>query len=232
VRAFLRAVRAAFPHTLPVLTGYLCLGTAFGVLLADKGWGLPWALLMSVTVYAGSMQFVGVSLLAGAFHPLQAALLTLMVNARHLFYALSMLPRWTDAGRAKPYLVFANTDETFSLLISAVPPPGIAPRTFELAVSLLDQLYWVTGSLLGAALGRLLPVLPEGLDFVMTALFVVIFLEQWRGGKGRVPALMGLGAAFLCRLLFGTEWFLLPTMALLTALLTLGRGRLEGGGTV
>lgn len=227
MRKTLAAVRAAFPHTLPVLTGYLFLGVAFGVLLASEGYGPWWALLMSGCIYAGSMQFVAVSLLAGGFQPLQAALLTLMVNARHLFYGIAMLDRFKGMGRKKPYLVFALTDETFSLLVSAEPPPGVAESRFFLAISALDHLYWIAGSVLGALLGAAVKVDVTGISFVMTALFVVIFLEQWQTRRGRVPALMGVAVALGCLLLFGADAFLLPTMALLVALLALARGPLE-----
>ena len=226
--ATLRALRAAFPRTLPVLTGYLFLGMAFGILLQSKGYGAAYAGLMSVVIYAGSMQFVAAGLLAGGFAPLQAGLLALMVNARHLFYGLSMLDRFKDRGRAKPYLIFALTDETFSLLLSAQPPEGVDPGRFDLCVSLLDQCYWVAGSVLGALLGEALAFPTQGISFVMTALFVVIFLEQWQTRKGRIPALVGVCGAALCRLIFGSEWFILPTMVLLAATLLAGRKYLEG----
>lgn len=228
----LRTLAAAFPFTLPVLTGYLFLGMAFGILLQSKGYGVAYAALMSVCIYAGSMQFVAAGLLAGGFAPLQAALLTLMVNARHLFYGISMLDRFKDRGKAKPYLIFALTDETFSLLLSAQPPQGVDPSRFDLCVSLLDHSYWVAGSVLGALLGQALAFSTQGISFVMTALFVVIFLEQWQTRKGRVPALVGVGGAVLCRWIFGSEWFILPTMALLVAALLAGRGALEGRASV
>lgn len=223
-----RTLRAAFPHTIPVMTGYLCLGMAFGVLLQSKGYGVVWALLMSTFIYAGSMQFVAVGLLTAGFHPLQAALLTLMVNARHIFYGISMLGRFRGLKKEKPYMVFALTDETFSLLVAAEPPEGVERRHFDLGIAVLDHLYWVAGSVAGSLLGSAFAFNTKGIEFVMTALFVVIFLEQWQTRKGRVPALIGLGAAFLCLLIFGREWFILPTMAVLVAVLLLVRRPLEG----
>lgn len=224
-----KTLRAAFPHTVPVMTGYLFLGTAFGILLQSKGYGAPWALLMSLFIYAGSMQFVAVSLLAAGFQPLSAMLLTLMVNARHIFYGISMLGRFKTMGREKPYMIFSLTDETFSLLVSADPPEEIDRNRFFLCVSALNQTYWVLGSVFGSLVGMALPFSAEGIEFVMTALFVVIFIDQWRSGEGRLPAALGIAVALACLLLFSAEWFILPTMGVLVLLLSLTR-RYEKGG--
>jgi len=220
-------IRAAFPHTLPVLTGYLALGAGFGILLADKGYGLQWALFMSVAMFAGSMQFVGAGLLAAPFAPAQTALMTFMVNARHLFYGLPMIERWKGSGRRKPYQIFALTDETFSLLVSVETPPDLEPRAFEFWMAALNHSYWIAGSAAGALIARAIPFDPAGIDFSMTALFVVIFLEQWRGGKGRLPAAAGLGCALICLIAFGDRWFLLPSMAVILAVLLAVRPVLE-----
>lgn len=224
-----RTMKAAFPVTIPVLTGYLFLGTAFGVLLASKGYGAGWALLMSVTVYAGSMQFVAAGLLAGGFHPLTAALVTLLVNARHIFYGLSMLDTYRGMGREKPYMVFALTDETFALLRTAKPPRGIPVRGFRLAIAAMNHGYWVLGSVLGGLLGAAFPFDTRGIEFVMTALFVVIFLTQWARTEGRPAALLGLGVTAACLALLGRDWFLPATMGMLTVLLLSLRRPLEGG---
>lgn len=224
-----RLVKAAFPHTVPVMTGYLFLGMAFGILLQSQGYGVWWALLMSTVIYAGSMQFVAVGLLAGGFHPLQAALLTLMVNARHIFYGLAMLERFRGMKKEKPYMVFALTDETFSLLCAAQAPEGVDKRQFDLCISVMDQLYWIIGSVVGALLGSAVTFNTQGIEFVMTALFVVIFLEQWQTRKGRLPAMMGVCTALVCLLIFGRDWFILPTMGVLVVLLLSVRGSLERG---
>lgn len=229
VRQARRAIGAAFPYTVPVMAGYLFLGMAFGILLQSKGYGVLWALSMSIFIFAGSMQFVAVGLLAGGFHPLQALLMTLMVNARHLFYGISMLGRYQRMGREKPYMIFALTDETFSLLVSAEAPADVPENRFFLCIAAMNQLYWVVGSAVGSLVGAAVAFDWTGIEFVMTALFVVIFLEQWRKSKDRRPALMGLGVAALCLLLFGSQWFLIPTMAALTVLLVACRGELEGG---
>ena len=148
----IKALRAAFPHTLPILTGYLALGAAYGVLLSTKGYGVVWALLTSTFIYAGSMQFVSVGMLGMGFHPLSACLMTLMVNARHFFYGIAMLDRLGGTGRLKPYLIFAMSDETFSLLCSSPPPEGVSRKWFLFFIALLDHSYWIAGSVAGGLL--------------------------------------------------------------------------------
>ena len=225
-----RILKLAFPHTIPVMTGYLFLGAAFGILLQSKGYSWAWALLMSVFIYAGSMQFVTIQLLAGGAGLLNAVLMTLMVNARHLFYGLSMLGRFQEMGRKKPYMIFSLTDETFSLLCAAKAPPDVDEKRFFFFISLLDQLYWIAGSVAGAAAGSLLAFDPKGIDFVMTALFTVIFIDQWKGAKKHLPALTGVFVSLLCLLLFGPSVFMLPAMLLTAAVLIAFRKRMEGEG--
>jgi len=231
LRTAKRALRAAFPYTIPVLTGYIFLGVAYGILLRSKGYGALWAFFMSLFIYAGSMQFVAVGLMAGGFAPVQALLLTLMVNARHIFYSIAMLEGFRGLRREKPYMIFALTDETFSLLCSVSPPADVPPNAFRLCVAALNHAYWVTGSVLGALTGSAFSMNIRGIEFVMTSLFVVIFLQQWQTRKGHAPALIGLGAAAACLVLFGAEQFILPTMAALVGLLLLTRGPLEGRDT-
>ncbi|MDL2252952.1 AzlC family ABC transporter permease [Ruminococcaceae bacterium OttesenSCG-928-I18] len=225
----LAAVRAAFPHTIPVLTGYVFMGMAFGILLGSKGFGPLWAFCMALFVFAGSGQFLAVGLMASGFHPLTALLLTLMVNARHVFYGIPLLERFKHFGRAKYYMIFALTDETFALLCSVKPPAGVSERRFNLAICALDHSYWITGCTLGGILGTALPINTAGIDFVMTALFVVIFLEQWRERQNRRPALIGLGISILCRVLFGPQWFILAAMAALVLVFGVFKRPLERG---
>lgn len=222
-----KALRAAFPYTLPVLTGYLFIGIAFGVLMTSKGFSPWWALAMSLFIYAGAMQFVTIALLTGPFAPLTAAMMTLMVNARHLFYGLSMLTRFAPLGKAKAYPVFALTDETYSLYCLTKAPDGISPKWFDIWTAILNQCYWVAGTLIGAVIGAHLPFDATGIDFAMTALFAVIFLEQWDSATDRRPALCGLVVTLLCLLLFGREWFVLASMFALLFILTACRTRLE-----
>lgn len=216
-----RALKAAFPLTIPVLTGYLFLGMAYGFLMQDKGFSLIWILLNSLIVYAGSMQILGVTLLAGGFDPLNTLLITLVVNARHLFYGIAMLERYKGVGKLKPYLIFGLTDETFSIVCSVDSPTDVNKEWFNFFITFLNHCYWVTGSLLGGVLGSLVGFDTTGLDFALTALFVVIFLNQWTEQKDHLPALTGVGGAFLCRLLFGSKNFIIPAMAVILLILTL-----------
>ena len=221
-----KTISLAFRASLPVLAGYLVLGIGFGVLLAKQGYGFLWAFLMSLTVYAGSMQYAALDLISSGASLITTAVMTLMINARHFFYGLSMLDRFGDAGKEKPYLIFGLTDETYSLLCSHVPE-GASKRQYQLFVTLFDQLYWVAGSTIGGLLGPILPFDTTGLDFSMTALFVVIFVEQWRGAKTRIPALLGLGISLGCLLLLGPDRFVIPSMVLITLALASLRTVLE-----
>ena len=214
-------IRTAFLDTLPVMTGYVFLGFGFGILLHRSGYGLVWSFCMSLFIYAGSMQYMAVSLLTGGAGLITTALTTLVVNARHLFYGISMVEAYKGAGKKKPYLIFALTDETYSL-VSRQREPDLG---YCFLVSLLDQIYWVAGSVLGSLAGSLLPVNFEGIEFVLTALFVTIFVEQWLSSKEHGPALVGLGATAVCLLIFGKDIFLIPSMAAIAAILILMRGK-------
>ena len=220
------ALRAAFPATIPVLTGYLCIGMAYGLLMANAGYGVFWALLLSLLCYAGSMEFVAVSLLTAGFDPVQALLMALMINARHAFYGLSMLEKYRGTGWARPFLIFSLTDETFSLVSTLEPPDGVTRRDFYFWISLLDYLYWQVGSVLGALIGGLLPFDTPGLDFALTALFIVLFLEQWRKRENRPAALIGLGCTAVSLAVVGADRLVIPAMVLILAVLLGGRNKL------
>ena len=215
------AVRTAFLDTLPVMTGYVFLGFGFGILLQQNGYGVLWAMAMSLFIYAGSMQFMAVSLLTSGAGLLTAALTTLVVNARHLFYGISMVDAYKGAGKKKPYMIFALTDETYSLVSKNQVPEGISRHGYCFLVSLFDQIYWVAGSVLGSVAGTLLPINYEGIDFVLTALFVTIFVEQWISTKNHAPAIIGVASTVVCLLIFGQDIFLIPSMAAIALLLTL-----------
>lgn len=211
--------RTAFLDTVPVMTGYLFLGFGFGIALEQAGYGLIWAAAMSLFIYAGSMQYVAIGLLSSGAGLLTAAMTTFLVNARHLFYGISMVDAYKGAGKKKPYLIFSLTDETYSLVTHI--PQGVNRHGYCLLVSVLDQLYWVAGSVVGSLAGSLLPVNLEGIDFVLTALFVTIFVEQWLTTQNHIPALTGLGVTAVCLLLFGSQIFLIPSMLAIAALLTI-----------
>ncbi len=215
------ALRAAFPHTIPVLTGFLFLGAAYGILMNSKGFAFYWSILMSAVTFAGSMQFVAINLLTSAFNPLAVFFLTLMVNARHLFYGVSMLEQYEKTGWKKWYLIFGLCDETFSIVCSAKTPEGIDRNWFYFFITLLNQSYWVLGTALGALLGALFTFNTAGIDFVMTALFMVIFINQWREQSRHLPALIGVAGSAFCLLLFGPDRFLPPAMGLILLLFAL-----------
>ena len=215
------ALRKTFLVTLPVLGGYVLLGCGFGILLSQNGYGLGWALAMSLFIYAGSGQYLAVELLAGGAGLITTAIATLLVNARHLFYGISLLDTYQDTGKAKPYLIFALTDETYSLVTQAQPPEGVSRKKYCLLVSFLDQCYWVVGCCLGALIGTYVPVSFEGVSFVLTALFVTLFVEQWLSHKEHFPAIVGVISTLCCLLICGKDIFLIPSMVLMALLLTL-----------
>jgi len=223
-----RTIRQAFFKSIPVLAGYVVLGIGFGILMRDAGYGVLCTAAMSLFIYAGSLQYVGVGLLAGGASVLTTAITSLMVNARHLFYSISMIEKYRDAGKYKPYMIFALTDETYSLLCDGMTPSGVDTNQYRFLVSIFNHSYWVTGSVIGSLLGAVLPFSTEGIEFSMTALFVAAFTEQWLTTKDHVPALTGLICTLLCLIVFGKDNFLIPAMLLITLVLTLLRGREEG----
>ena len=222
-----RALKAAFPYTLPILAGFAFLGLAYGILMHSKGFSFLWPMLMSMTIFAGSMEFVAADLLCSAFHPLYAFFLTLMVNARHLFYGISMLDKFKGTGLKKWYLIFGMCDESFSINQSVEPPEGVDRGWFMFFVTLLNHFYWFSGSTLGGIFGGLIQFNTEGLDFVMTAMFVVIFLNQWEKEKQHYSGIIGLAVPLVCLVLFGSGSFLLPSMACILVLLLVLRKPIE-----
>lgn len=220
------AYKAAFPHTLPVLTGYLFIGIAFGVMFADKGYNFIWAGVMSLLVYAGSGQYLAVNFFDSSVSLLQVIFLTFMVNIRHIFYGLSLLDKFKVSGKKKPYMIFSLTDETYSLYFLTKTPENVDEGKFLFAIATLDQSYWVIGSIIGGIAGTLIPFDSTGIDFAMTALFIVIFVEQWLQKKNRFPALVGVVASVICLLIFGKDGFILPSMIIIMIVL-LANHRIE-----
>lgn len=210
-----QAFKAALPYTLPICFGFLFLGMSYGFLMHSKGFPFVYPLFMSLFIFAGSMEFVTVNLLLSTFHPLSAFLLALMVNARHLFYGISMLDKYKNCGPKKFYLIYGMCDESFSINCAVTPPPEIDRGWFMFFVTLLNHIYWVTGATAGALLGYVIHFDTTGIEFVMTALFVVMFLNQWEEAKDHRPALVGLGCSLVCLLLFGSGSFIVPAMALI-----------------
>ena len=225
-----KALAAAFPHTLPILTGFAFLGMAYGINMSVSGFSFLYPMLMAITIYGGSLEFVCVSMLLSSFSPVAAFLMALLIQARHLFYGLAMLDKYRDLGWKRFYLIFGLTDETFSINCSTEVPGGIDRGWFYFFVTLLNQLYWVSAATLGGLLGSLITFDTMGLDFVMTAMFVVIFLEQWLKEKQHLSSLIGVGASVLCLMIFGKDSFLVPAMIVILCMLTLCRKPIEKAG--
>ena len=226
----LAALRAAFPYTVPIFAGFWFLALAYGINMSVSGFSFVYPMVMSAVIYGGSLEFVAVSMLLSPYAPLQTFLMTLMIQARHLFYGISMLEKYKNLGPKKYYLIYAMCDETFSINYTAKIPEGVDRGWFYFFVTLLNQLYWVSGATIGGLLGSLIHFDTTGLDFVMTAMFVVIFMEQWMKEKNHASAFLGLGLSLICLIAFGAEQFMIPSMLAILGVLTLLRKPLEKGG--
>lgn len=222
-----KAFKAAFPYTIPIFAGFWFLGMTYGIYMNVSGFSFLYPMLMSITIFAGSMEFITVDLLLGSFNPVQAFLMTLMINARHLFYGISMLDKFRGTGLKKLYLIFGMCDESFSINYTAKIPPDVDRGWFMFFVTLLNHFYWFSGSTIGGIFGSLIHFNTEGLDFVMTAMFTVIFLEQWLKDRQHISALLGLGISLLCLWIFGADNFIIPSMAAMLMMLTLLRKPVE-----
>lgn len=224
-----KSFAAAFPHTVPVLMGYLSIGIVFGWMLAAIGYHAVWAFFMSLTIYAGSGQYLGVELLAAAAPLADVAFLTLVLNFRHLVYGLSMLEKFKGMGVRKLYMIASLTDETYALLAGVQAPDGVDEKQFYFSIALLDHLYWIAGSVIGAIAGSLITINTDGIEFAMTALFLVIAVDQWQSYPSHIPAILGAAATLASLLLAGAENMLIPALCVIVAGLLLLRGRLDGG---
>lgn len=223
-----RAFRAAFPATVPVLMGYLSIGIAFGLMLEAVGYNFIWSFFMSLTIYAGSGQYMGVELLATGAALANVAVLTLILNFRHLVYGLSMLEKFRGMGLKKLYMIFSLTDETYALLSSAQVPAQVDPHTYYFSIAVLDHIYWVVGSVIGSVAGALISFDTTGIDFAMTALFLVIAVDQWKTYKSHLPALLGCGVTVLALLLLGADAMLIPALCVIILALLALRVKLDG----
>lgn len=205
----------AFPYTLPICAGFLFLGVSYGFFMSSKGFSVLYPIFMSMFIFAGSMEFVTANLLLSAFNPMSAFILALMVNARHLFYGISMLDKYKNTGKKKFYLIFGMCDESFSINCTAKIPEGIDKGWFMVFVNLLNQCYWVFGAGLGAVLGKVIQINTKGIEFVLTALFVVIFIDQWKEAKSHIPAFIGVVIPLICLIFIGSQHFIIPSMILI-----------------
>ena len=224
-----KALKAAFPHTIPIMTGFLFLGASYGIYMNVSGFEFWYPMITSMLIFAGSVEFVTVNLLLGAFNPLQALLLALMINARHIFYGISMLDKYRGTGLKKFYLIYGMCDESFSVNYTAKIPEDVDKGWFMFFVNLLNQIYWVAGATIGGILGGVIAFNTNGIEFVMTAMFVVIFLEQWLKEKNHIPSILGLVISVVCLILFGADKFIIPSMAAMLIILTLLRKVLDKG---
>lgn len=222
-----RAFRAAFPATVPVLMGYLSIGIAFGLMLQAVGYDFIWAFFMSLTIYAGSGQYMGVGLLETGAALVQVAVMTLILNFRHLVYGLSMLEKFRGMGPKKLYMIFSLTDETYALLSSARVPDRVEPHAYYFAIAVLDHIYWIAGSVIGSVAGALIHFNTQGIDFAMTALFLVIAVDQWQTYKSHLPALLGCGLTVVSLLLLGAEAMLIPALCAIILFLLVLRCKLD-----
>lgn len=222
-----KAFKAAFPHTIPIFAGFWFLGLTYGIYMNVSGFNFLYPMLMSLTIFAGSIEFITVNLLLGSFNPFQALVMALMINARHLFYGIAMLDKYKGTGFKKFYLIFGMCDESFSINYTADVPEDINKGWFMFFVTLLNHFYWFFGATLGGIFGSFINFNTEGLDFVMTAMFVVIFMEQWLKDKKHINSLLGLLISVLCLIAFGADNFIIPSMLGIIAILTLIRKPME-----
>ena len=222
-----KSFKRAFRDSLPIMAGYLALGIGYGVLLQSKGYSFWWAILMSVTMFAGSRHYAGVDFMASGASLLTTGFMTLIINCRHFFYGVSLLEKYRGTGAAKPYLIFGLTDETYSITATTVLEDDVNPKRYYLFLTALNHSYWITGCVLGAVLGMFLPFSSEGIDFAMTALFIVIMVEQWLSSKEHLPAILGVATTVVCLLVFGAEYFIVPALFLIAAELMLFRKKLN-----
>lgn len=227
-----KAFLTAFPRTIPVMAGFSFLGMAYGIYMNVSGFSFVYPMIMSIVIFGGSLEFVTVTMLLGAFAPLQAFLAAVMIQARHLFYGIAMLDRFKNQGLKKFYLIYAMCDETFSVNYSAVIPKDVDDGWFMFFVSLLNQIYWVVGATAGGLIGSLLTIDTKGIDFVMTAMFVVIFLDQFLKDKQHFSAVIGVVMSVICLSIFGADSFLIPTMICIVVLLILFRKPIERAGGI
>lgn len=206
------AFKFAFPHTIPIMAGYIFLGIPFGLLAVSQGFSPFFAILMSVIIYSGAIQYAAIDVFLASFNPINAIILTLMVGARHIFYGIAMLTKFSKLDSKKYYTIFGLTDETFSVLVSIDVPENLSRDWVYFFITLLNQMYWVSGTVIGVLLGSMITINLEGIDFVLTALFITIFVDQWLNSSSKVPALVGILSGLLCLVLFGANNFMIPAM--------------------
>lgn len=223
----LKALKAAFPYTIPIFASFWFVGLAYGIYMNLSGFSFIYPMLMSFTIFGGSLEFIAVSLLLAPFAPVQTLVMALVIQARHLFYGISMLDKFKGLGWKKYYLIFGLCDETFSINYTAKIPKDVDRGWFMFWVTVLNHFYWVSGAALGGLLGSFLTFNTTGIDFVMTAMFVVIFLEHLLHENQHYSAVIGILCTLFCRIAFGSEYFMLPTMLAIVLCLTIFQKKIE-----
>ena len=222
-----KSLKAAFPKTIPIITGYLFLGSGFGILLSAAGYPWYWTTVMAVFIYAGIGQYVAVNMLVPGLSLINVFIVQFTLNARHIFYGISMLERFNAMGKLRPYMIFTMTDETFALLCSAKAPKNVDKKWFDFFIAFLDHIYWICGCTLGGVIGALLRFDTTGIDFIMTSLFVTIIIDQWKDAKDHLPVIIGGVTSLICLLIFGADRFIIPALLALTAGLLIFRKKME-----
>lgn len=222
-----QALKAAFPYTIPIFSGFWFLGLAYGIYMRASGFSFVYPMIMSALIFGGSLEFIAVEMLLSPFAPVQVLIMTLLIQARHLFYGISMLEKYKGLGWKKFFLIFGMCDETFSINYTATIPEHVDRGWFLFFVTLLNYVYWVSGATIGGLAGALLKFDTSGISFVMTAMFVVIFLEQWLKEKNHISSLLGLSVSAICLFFFGADSFMIPAMAAIVGLLTLLKKKLS-----
>ncbi len=222
-------VAAALRTSSPIMVTFIVLGIGYGILMQKHGYGPVWSLLSGIIIFSGTAQFVSVSMLSGG-SVIMAGLTALMISARHIFFSISMIGRYRGEGRRKWYLYYALCDETYAMLSRDEHPEGVNLSAYRLLVTVFDQSSWILGSVLGGWIGTMLTFNSTGIDFAMTALFTTVFIQQWIDNKCHLPAILGVAATLVCRVIFGRDIFLIPAMMIIIAVLTAARGRIEPAG--
>lgn len=225
----LAALKAAFPNTLPILAGFIVLGMGYGIYLRSSGLPLWYPTVTSILVFGGSLEFLLVSMLLAPFQPISVFFLSLLVQIRHLFYGLTLLKKYRGRGLKSLYLIYSMCDETFSVNCSTEVPEGVDEGWFMFFVSLLNQSYWVISVTLGSLLGGALTKYSEGVEFVMTAMFCVIFIMAMEKKENRISGIIGVVATLFSLIVFGKSVFLIPSMILILIFLFLFREKIEKG---
>ncbi len=208
---------------------FVVLGIGYGILMEKHGFGPLWSLLSGLIIFSGTVQFVSVTML-GSGSVIMAAVTALMVAARHIFFSISMIGRYRSEGKRKWYLFYALCDESYAMLSKDDGPEGVNTSNYRLLVTLFDQSAWVIGSFLGGWIGTLITFDSTGIDFAMTALFTTVFVQQWIDSKSHIPAVLGVAATLICRIIFGRDIFLIPAMVIIIAFLTIMRSKIESSG--